>query len=158
MIPSSYWTVPTSHMIVLLSHLVVLLFFFSHFIVPLSYQVVPTLHITILLSHSAVLLYFYSHLTIPSSHIITYDCTFITFGGSLFFFFYSHWMVANIIMGGTNITYDDIIVTFGSSLIFQSHWMVPISHQTIPSHMMAPLIFFSCTGLYQRNIGQYHPL
>ena len=98
---------------------------------------------------------FHSSIVILGSTNITYNYTFVTFGGSLiflltfdnsivtyhhiwlyfyhiwwfsFFFFYSHWMVANIIMGGTNITYDDIIVTFGSSLIFQSHWMVPISH------------------------------
>ena len=85
MVSFSYCTIPVSHVILLLSHSILLLFFFLHLMVPTS-------HMTILLSYLVVLFFFFltfddTILTLCSTNI-TCDCTFVTFGGS--FFFFSH--------------------------------------------------------------------
>ena len=86
----SHCVILTSYVIVLLSHSVVPFFFSSHLIVLFSHYAVSTSHVTILLLHLVVLFFFLifdgSIPTLCSSNI-TCDCSFVTFGGSLIFFF-----------------------------------------------------------------------
>ena len=96
----SHLAVPTSHLIVLLSHLMVHLFLLSHLMVPLSHQAALISHLTPLLSHSMVpffCLKFDSSIITFGSVNITYNCTFVIFDNSLFFFpffflLFLHWI------------------------------------------------------------------
>ena len=124
-----HYAVSTSHVTFLLSHSVIpfFFFFFSNLTVSSSHCVVPTSHVTVLLSYLMVPLFF-SHIwqfypcAVPTSLLrytnfflifdcsiitlgntnITYDCTFVTFNGSLFLLTFDNSIVT---LSRTNITY-----------------------------------------------------
>ena len=96
MLPSLHCAVKTSHVTVLLSYLVVPFFFFLTF-----YGTILTLHST----------------------NITCNYTFVTFDGSLFFFFFfSHLMVPSWYCVVPTSHGDCTFVTFRGSFIFSHIW------------------------------------
>ena len=85
-----------------------------------SYGAVLTSHLTILLSHLVVPFSFSSHFdgfifTLYSSNI-TFDSSFVTFGGFLFFFLTFDSSI--VTFSSTNITFDSIFIILSGSFIF----------------------------------------
>ena len=105
----------------------------------------------VLLPHSVVFVFF---LTFDGtifklySTKITYDCTFVRFGGSIFFFLANGSSI--VTSGSSNITFDHTFLTFGCTLIFFSHiwWCRPhiVQYQhhmwLYFCHIWHPLYFF----------------
>ena len=98
---------------------------------------------------------------------ITCECTFVTFSGSLiFFFFFSHLIVSSLhcVVSTSHAT---ILLSYSVVLFFFfffSHLMVSSSHSAIPkshmtvllSHLVVPLFFFSHLRYHPYNVQYQH--
>ena len=146
---------------------------------PSSHYAVLRSHLTVPLSHSMVPLFFltfYGAILILCNSNITCDCTFVTFGGSLYFFLHlmvpslncagltsfvivllSHFIIplffltfdgTILILCRFNIICDCTFITFLRSLIFFSHLKVSSSHYAILRLLMTVLLSHSAVFFF----------
>ena len=136
---------------------VVPLFFFITFDSTILTLCSITSHVTVLLSHSVVLLF--SQIWWYHPHIMHYnilcDCTFVTFGGSLFFFFSRIWWYHHKILQYQHHIWLYFFHILWFPYFFFSHLMVPSSHCAVLtshvtvflSHTVVPFFFLTFNGI-----------